>query len=198
MDDLILVRRMLDGDEAAFASFFDQHLDRLFRFALARTAAADSAEDIVQTTFINAIRRLETWRGEASLWTWLCSICRREIQARGGSVELIDDRPDVQRQLAMLTAASGTAPDILLQQAELARLVHTALDYLPPRYAEVLEWKYLEGFAVQEIAERVSATPKAVEAMITRARRAFRLAFTALTEGDPSDARSREVLRRAD
>src|SRR5688572_12360615 len=76
-----LVRRMLGGDEAAFDEFFADYFPRLFRFAVLRLRDEDAAEDLVQNALIAAVRNLGSWRGEATLFTWLCTICRREISA---------------------------------------------------------------------------------------------------------------------
>ncbi len=82
VSDKVLVRRLLSGDEAAFRQFFDGHFPRLYRFALTRTDGDhDAAEEIVQKTLIAAMRKLQAYRGEASLFTWLCAICRREAAA---------------------------------------------------------------------------------------------------------------------
>jgi RNA polymerase sigma factor (sigma-70 family) len=78
LEDATLVRRMLEGDERAFDEFFDIYFDRVFRFALRRTRDEDAAEEVAQATLVRAMRKLGTWRGEASLFTWLCAICRRE------------------------------------------------------------------------------------------------------------------------
>jgi RNA polymerase sigma-70 factor (ECF subfamily) len=67
-----------------------------------------------------------------------------------------------------------------LERRDVARLVQITLDALPGRYGDVLEWKYIQGLAVAEIAVRLESTPKAVESMLTRARAAFREGFSAL------------------
>ena len=82
-DDAILVRRMLRGDSAAFDQFFADHFPRLFRFALNRTGDAAEAEEIVQATMILGIRKLHTWRGNSTLFTWLCAICSRRLSSSG-------------------------------------------------------------------------------------------------------------------
>src|SRR5215470_18376315 len=91
-----LVRRMLAGRERAFEEFFDGYFPPLFRFALARTGSEDAAQEIVQATMTTAIRKIGTWRGEAALFTWLCTICRHEIGAHlerlhGRNVALVED-----------------------------------------------------------------------------------------------------------
>src|SRR5215208_1605131 len=114
--DRELVRRMLGGDEGAFDEFFADYFPRLFRFAVLRLRDRDAAEDIVQTSLIAAVRHLSSWRGEASLFTWLCTICRREIAAwqkrtsRRVIVSLEDDDPSLRAALESIGAAAE-APD---------------------------------------------------------------------------------------
>ena len=183
-DDRSLVRRLVAGDATAFDQFFDSHAAGLYRFALARMRGnADAAEDVVQATLSAAIRKLATYRGEAALFTWLCTFCRHEISAhyrRTGrfapEVPLLEDAPEIRAALEALGAA-GERPDERLRQTEVARLVRLTLDYLPERYGDALEWKYLEEISVEEIAARLEVSPKAAESVLSRARDAFRDAF---------------------
>jgi RNA polymerase sigma-70 factor (ECF subfamily) len=180
-----LVRRMLGGDERAFDEFFADYFPRLFRFAVLRLRDPDAAEDIVQTSLVAAMRHLGSWRGEASLFTWLCTICRREIGAwqkrtsRRVFVSIEDDDPGLRAALDSIGAAAD-APDARLARADTGRTVQLALDHLPPRYSRALEWKYLEELSVDDIAGRLQCTPKAAESLLTRARAAFRDAFAAV------------------
>ena len=180
--DRFLVGRLLRGDEAAFAEFFEASFAPLFRFALPRVDGdADAAEDCVQTTLCRAVRGLGTYRGEAALLTWLTTICRREIATHFEQrkrvppmMELTEDIPEVRAALDSLSE-----PESAMRRKETARLVQVVLDRLPSRYGDALEWKYIEGLSVAEIAERLSLTTKAAESMLTRARDAFRDGFTA-------------------
>ena len=73
---------MLGGNEEAFEELFERFFPALYRFALARLAGdPDAAEEVVQSTLIKAVAKLATYRGEAALLTWLCTICRHEIGA---------------------------------------------------------------------------------------------------------------------
>src|ERR671915_1646236 len=180
-----LVRRMLGGDEAAFDEFFADYFPRLFRFVVLRLRDQDAAEDLVQNALIAAVRSLGSWRGEATLFTWLCTICRREISAwekrtsRHVIVSLAEDDPGLRAALESIGAAAD-APDAGLARADTGRIVQLALDHLPPRYSRALEWKYLEELSVDDIAGRLQCTPKAAESLLTRARNAFRDAFAAV------------------
>ena len=177
-----LVRRMLGGHEGAFDEFFADYFPRLFRFAVSRLRDPNAAEDVVQISLIAAVRNLGSWRGEATLFTWLCAICRREIGAwekrtsRRAAVPLEEDAPGIRAALESIGAAVE-APDAGLARADTGRMVQLVLDHLPARYSRALEWKYLEELSVDEIAARMDCTPKAAESLLTRARDAFREAF---------------------
>jgi RNA polymerase sigma-70 factor, ECF subfamily len=179
---------MCAGDERAFDEFFDGYFPGLYRFAVARVNGdADAAEDIVQTALARAVSKLHTFRGEAALFTWLCTFCRHEISThyrrhpRGGTTELAEEAPDVRAALESLTQDGEWRAQQESRRQEIARLVQVALDHLPPKYGRALEWKYLEGASVNEIAERLGVGPKAAESLLTRARGAFRDGFAALT-----------------
>ena len=181
MDDRDLVRRMQAGEEKAFEEFFDGHFPALYRFALARVGHdPDAAEEVAQATLCKAISKIHTYRGEAALLTWLCTFCRHEISAyharlgRFPTVHLTEDAWEVAAALDSLGADQG------LERKEVARLVHVTLDRLPPRYADALEWKYVDGLSVDAIAGRMGTSPKAAESVLTRAREAFRDLFTTL------------------
>lgn len=189
--DKTLARRMLTGDEMAFEEFFETYFSGLYRFALARLAGnADAAEDVVQATLCRAVTKLATYRGEAALFTWLCTFCRHEISAyyqrhrrRLRETPLIEDTPEIRAALESVGAASVTAPDERLRRQELARLVQVTLDSLPQRYGDALEWKYIQGLSVSDIAARLNLGPKAAESLLTRARQAFRDGFAAVGAG---------------
>jgi RNA polymerase sigma-70 factor, ECF subfamily len=79
-DDKTLVSQLLAGDEQAFREFFDEYFDRLYRFAMARTRGeTDLSEEASQRALCRAVRRLDSFRGDASLFSWLAQICRNEL-----------------------------------------------------------------------------------------------------------------------
>lgn len=179
--DRALVRRMLRGEEHAFDEFFDGHFPGLFRFALARLGGnEDAAEEVAQATLCKAIPKLATFRGESALFTWLCTFCRHEIHARlrGRRLDSIDELSE--SALGRIATSPDESPADELERKEMGHLVHVALDRLPSHYGSALEWKYLEGLSVIEIAERLTVSPKAAESTLTRARDAFREVFRSL------------------
>jgi RNA polymerase sigma-70 factor (ECF subfamily) len=75
-------------------------------------------------------------------------------------------------------------PEQIAINQQLTRLVRVVLDYLPRRYGQILEWKYIEGHSVKDIAGFLGIGPKAAESALTRARNAFKEGFAALQFGD--------------
>ena len=187
--DRRLVKQMLAGKERAFDRFFGEYFPGLYRFAMSRMDGnPDGAEEVAQATLCAAISKLATYRGEAALFTWLCTFCRHEISAwyrqrdrPGKKIDLLEDSPEVAGALDSLRAVLTDGPENRLERMELTRLVHVVLDRLPGRYADALEWKYLEGASVRDIATRLEVSNKAAESLLTRARDAFRDGFSSLT-----------------
>ena len=66
--------------------------------------------------------------------------------------------------------------------SDIRRLVQATMDALPERYGDVLEWKYVDGLPVADIAARLDIGAKAAESLLTRARAAFREAILAMAD----------------
>lgn len=179
-EDLALASALVAGDERMFTHFFELYFPRLFRFAKTRMDDESAIEDIVQTTMMNAMRGIKNYRGEAAMFTWLCQICRNEINQyyrkharQAPEVQADDDaiRPILER----LESQDSPVDDYEMMQ--IRKLIAEILDFLPGRYGQALEWKYVLGLSVTEIAERLDTTELAVQSMLSRARSAFRKAI---------------------
>jgi RNA polymerase sigma-70 factor (ECF subfamily) len=190
LDDRALVKRMRAGDEAAFEQFFEAYFQPLYRFALTRVGQEeDLAREVTQAALCKALEKLDTYRGEAALFSWLCSICRfeisahfRRLQRQPPQVELAEDDVVLRGILESLPAGLDD-PESGLLRREVARLVHVVVDHLPAHYSRILEWKYTDGLSVNEIAGRLEISPKAAESLLTRARQAFRDGFASFSPG---------------
>ena len=186
---------MIDGNRQSFDAFFSCYYPRLFRFALVRLDNDHNlAEETAQVVLCQAISKMETYRGEASLFAWLCTFCRHEISKQRtsakraqGDAPLCEDDPSVRAALESLLASSNDDPDVALYQSEISRLVKVALDHLPALYADSLECKYVYGLSVREIGDRIGKSPKATESILTRARSTFRDIFVALINDEHCD-----------
>jgi RNA polymerase sigma-70 factor, ECF subfamily len=192
---------MQAGEEAAFEEFFAANFQGLYRFAMARVGQdRELAKELAQAAICKGIERLDTYRGEAPLFSWLCSICRFELTAhfrrlrrRPPEVELPEEGLVARGGLESISFELGD-PETQLLRSEVARLVHVTVDNLPPHYRNVLEWKYVDGLPVAEIAARLELSFKAAESLLTRARQTFRDGFSSLVAapaGLPAGSRGR-------
>jgi RNA polymerase sigma-70 factor (ECF subfamily) len=189
--DKNLVKQLLRGDAQAFDRFFDENFARLYRFALTRLSDdPDAALEVAQITLTRALRKLHTYRAESALFTWLCAICRNETSdwlAKQGRyrehIVLTEDFAEIQAAVESFHAPEQMSPDRHYRRVELLRLIQVALDRLPARYGDVLEWKYIEGHSIKEISARLGIGPEATQSLLARAKRAFADVYMSLTEG---------------
>ena len=197
IEDKRLVKRLLAGNEAAFNRFFDENFARLYRFVLARVSHDEEiAAEIVQAALSKALMNIGKYRGESALFTWLCVIARNELadwmkrhSRYRDHIVLTEDLPEIQAAVDSFLAPSADEPGRQYQKYEMSRLIQVALDKLPPRYGDALEWKYIQGYSVKEIAGRLDLSPEAAQSMLARAKRAFREIYGTLVRPVIEEAR---------
>lgn len=178
--DRRLVLRLRTDDQRAMHDFYNEYFPKLYRYAARRLRTPQDIDEVVQRVLTIAARRIETYRGEATLLTWLMQICRNEVSKHynlaardGATVTFLDD--DVLRAVVeSLEAPTADEPETAARRSELVATVQMALDQLPAQYADALELKYLEGFSSKDIASRLGIGDEAVQSLLARARRAFR------------------------
>jgi RNA polymerase sigma-70 factor (ECF subfamily) len=133
------------------------------------------------------MRGIHTYRGEASMFSWLCQICRNEISAHYRSLSrnvptVAADDEALLPLMEKLEADESENPDALSERQELKQLIQEILDRLPSAYGNALEWKYIQGDSVADIAERMGLTQLAVQSLLSRARTAFRDALSVVSQ----------------
>jgi len=181
MDEQDLISRMRRGEQRAFDQFFDAYAERLAAFATRRSALdAAAIEDIVQMSMINAMRNLHQFRGESSVFTWLCQICRnlladaRRKAARQPPVQsfeqMMEDKPLA--KVVQLTDFRDPLDECLASGVRSA--VRHAVNLLPAHYGRILELRYGDELTVPQIARLMGISESAAESQLVRARQAFR------------------------
>jgi RNA polymerase sigma-70 factor (ECF subfamily) len=95
---------------------------------------------------------------------------------------LAEDLPGIRAAMDSFRAPDSDDPARNFQRTEAARLIQVALDQLPSRYGNALEWKYVEGYSSQEIADRLQIGLEAAQSLLARAKRAFAEAYGELTQ----------------
>jgi len=162
--DATLVRRVLDGDAAAFTTLIDRHAAACLRFATRMLGNRADAEDATQETLVRAYRALGRYEEREVFRTWLFSIlvnrCRTAAMRRERR-----HRRVVADERALVSAAVASDAGVVEWQTELER----ALATLDPEQREAFVLKHVEQWSYDEMA---AATGVGVSALKMRVKRA--------------------------
>ena len=162
--DASLVRRVLDGDTAAFTTLVDRHAAACTRFAMRMLGNREDAEDATQESFMRAYRSLARYEERQTFRTWLFQIlvnrCRTAAvrRQRRHRMFLIDDS-------AVASASVRPAADADDLRAELRR----AIDALDPEQREAFLLKHVEQLSYDEIATVTGVRVSALKMRVKRA-----------------------------
>jgi RNA polymerase sigma-70 factor (ECF subfamily) len=134
-------------------------------------------DDLAQNTFLSSYRKLESWRGDASLATWLLAIARNEalMYLRNEKLRRERESSAIEGALSRLAQERLAAEDDAdgAQETELAAL-EKCLAGLPEPSARLIREFYFEGRTAREISEETGRKEGAVWVHILRIRRALR------------------------
>jgi RNA polymerase sigma-70 factor (ECF subfamily) len=180
-DESALIARARQGDLQAFDALVLRHQQQVFAVALRMLGDHHEAEDIAQDVFVQAFRRLDGFRQDAKLSTWLVSItinqCRNRRRWKMRRKRLIAgslDAPvsgDVEGR-APIDAAADPAPSPAeaAQQRERERLLLGGLQLLDEPDRTVIILRDLEGYTYEEIARVLGWHLGTVKSRLNRAR----------------------------
>ena len=184
-----------EGDGAvAFDRLYRDHVDRIYRFAQRLCGQVEDAQDLVQDTFLNAYRGLEGFRGDAQVSTWLYRIaaraCLRLRRKRKGEpareLSLDEFIPTSEGEFRLQLPTDGLTPEEALENKELKRALHQAIQKLPNKYRVVLVLRDMEGLTAKEVGTIMGLNERAVKSRLHRARLFVRRELSARGIGEPS------------
>jgi len=174
-DDLPLVKRSLEGDARAFAELVRRYEGALYRLAWRMLRNDEEARDVVQETFLRVFRALATFDQERRFSTWILRIatnlCIDHCRRRRVKWVSIDDHGEDDDRPPLVLAGSEAPPDRLHRDAALARRLDELVARLPPIYRAILELRYKQQLAYEEVAEVLGVPLGTVKARLHRAHR---------------------------
>jgi len=151
----------------AFAELYRRHVDRVYRYLLARTGNIHDAQDITSQTFLAALEGIQRYRGEATFPAWLLGIARRKLadhyrnHYEHGVTLSLDDAENVPQLLPH-------PDDVVSDHLQLERVL-SALRALPPERAEALTLHIYGELSVAEVSLIMDKSDAAVRMLIHRA-----------------------------
>lgn len=192
--------RLRAADPSALEELVDRYAGRIYGFASRMCRDPEDARDVLQDTFIGALRGLAQFRGESSLSTWLfriaanaCLKMRRRGKAEPDRWLSLDDVPSP-------ADPGGEAPDAVLARSDLRDRLEAAIRRLPPAYRAVLILRDVEGLSTEDTAEALGVGIPTVKTRLHRARRFVRRELLELFRPAriiPASAHSRAPGRNA-
>jgi len=183
--DTEIAVRIAAGDESAFESVMRLHNQQMFRIARAILKDDAEAEDALQDAYLEAFRKIETFRGEARLSTWLTrivinqSLMRLRRQKRERVVMPFERRTEGREDSRAVDAADTRAesPGDAAMRSEVRRVIERHLDGLPVAFRAVFVMRDVEDMSVEETAACLSIPSATVRTRLFRARALLREAL---------------------
>ncbi len=175
-----------DDKSALSSDWVEVHADYLFNFALGQVRDPDLAKDLVQDTFLVAVKAPANFRGKSSERTWLTGILRHKIcdhlrkacRERAARVEPMpgSDTADCENSVLWLhdIAADCQSPCRRMELGEFRDNLTFALGKLPPRIAQVFQLYEVEECSNREVCERLNITESNLWVMLHRGRKQLR------------------------
>jgi RNA polymerase sigma-70 factor (ECF subfamily) len=188
-----MFRRVTSDDQEAFAAEAFSFLEPLYATALRLTRNRADAEDLVQDTFVKALRFSDRFTPGTNLKAWLYTILHNtwRNRRRDASREPVDvDSSKIDDAAVQMDGpAAPDTPERILLRATLDADLQGALDALPDAFREAVWLRDVEEFSYAEMAEMLGIPLGTVMSRISRGRRQL---YAALTSGtQPSGAADR-------
>jgi len=165
--DRDLAERVLSGDRDAFEGLYRQHSHRLYNLVY-RMVGANEADDLLQDVFLQAYRKLGSYKGESSLGTWLyrlaANLCLDHLRSKQGKMGQVTDSLD-EEDAAPLRSPFRPA------EANNARLdLEQGIAALPPSYRAAFVLHDVEGYQHDEIARILGIAEGSSKSLLHKAR----------------------------
>jgi RNA polymerase sigma-70 factor (ECF subfamily) len=173
--DIALVRRVQNGDKAAFDALVLKYQHKVLKLVQRYVRNPAEAEDIAQEAFIKAYRALPAFRGESAFYTWLYRIAINTaknalVAGRRRPVSYDLDVQDGSQVQAQARLADAETPEALALTDEIRRTVNEAIEALPDDLRLAIVLRELEGLSYEDIARTMECPVGTVRSRIFRAR----------------------------
>ncbi len=164
------------GDRAEFARLVEMYSDQVYRLALKILGDAQDAEDVLQETFIKALRSVAGFEGRSSLSTWLYRIAVNEAlmtirRRKGETVSIDEEKEDSEGQTEPVEIVDWCClPESEMMSAEARGFLDAAIQRLSPALSAVFVLRDIQGLSVRDTAETLNISEMAVKTRLLRAR----------------------------
>ena len=171
----LLITLSREGNTAAIEALVRTYESCIFRLALSMLDDPAEADEATQDTFITALQRLNSYRGEASFRTWLYAIglnvCRGRLRKRRARERLTQ----VMQALFRSNAGMEHHPEQAVIEQETDRAVWQALQALTGKQREVVILRYYHDLKLNDIAHLTGVSERTVRTWLQQAQEQLRM-----------------------
>jgi RNA polymerase sigma-70 factor (ECF subfamily) len=196
-EETLLLERLRAGDEAAFVALIRQHHQAMVRLARPYVPSQSVAEDVVQETWLAALRGLSSFEGRSSLKTWLYAILLNRARTAGlkerRHIPIEDPERAVDPSRFNPDGSWSSPPvhwadevDDRVRAERMTKSIHAAIDQLPTPQRDVLTLRDVEGLTAEDACQILGLRQGHQRVLLHRARSRLRNALEAeFGEGTP-------------
>jgi len=197
LDEHKLIKQLRAQNEAALGAFMAQYETRVFGLALRLTGNRQDAEEVLQDVFLTVFQKIDSFRGDAKLSSWLyriatnAALMKLRKRPKVKEIPLAEELGPAMTEEGMIAepvADWSRLPDDELERKELTRRIEAAITQLPPDYRSVFVLRDVEGFSTEEAREILSLSEAALKSRLHRARLFLRKQLADYAVGRPSTA----------
>jgi RNA polymerase sigma-70 factor (ECF subfamily) len=163
----VLIQRIAAGDQLAMRALFARHRIPLYRWLLRIVRDEALAEDLLSDVFLDVWRQAGSFRGDASVSTWLLAIARyKALSARRARAHA-----ELDARIASSIADPADNPEAALQKRNRSEVLQGSLARLSPEHGEVVDLVYYHGKSVKEVADIIGIGEATVKTRMFYARK---------------------------
>ncbi|MBL7012961.1 MAG: sigma-70 family RNA polymerase sigma factor [Candidatus Marinimicrobia bacterium] len=175
LDEKTLIENAVNGDQSAMATLVDSHSARIYSLAIKLLQNEEDAEDVLQETFIIMLKKLNTFSGKSSLYTWLYRIATNLALGKLRSKQIVNPNEDINN----LSESSYLGKDIRKwvnpvekdqDQSIMKSCLEKAISKLPDSYRSVFIMRDVEKNSTRQTAEILGLSEANVKVRLMRAR----------------------------
>ncbi|MDQ0063078.1 RNA polymerase sigma-70 factor (ECF subfamily) [Paenibacillus harenae] len=174
-----LARLSLKGDQGAFAELVSLYQDKLFHMAYRMLNNRQESEDVVQDTFLRVYKNLDRYDENLKFSTWIyriaTNLCIDRLRKRKPVYSL--DAESTEHEgldgYSMIPSDDRT-PETELLLSDTQRIIHQAIETLPPKYKTVMTLRYMQDLSLQEIGDIMDMPVTTIKTRVHRGREFLR------------------------
>jgi len=170
-----IVRKAKQGDNQALAKLVDEYKERIYNLGLSMLKHEQDAEDVLQETFLTLVEKVQQFRGDSSIYTWLyriaTNIALKKLKSKPRKYNHIPiDDPDYEKIHEEETSQEMEIDFSKINNKEFREKLNEKLDELPPKYKTIFILRDIHNLSTRETANILDITESNTKVRLMRAR----------------------------